>query len=129
MTQQEWEAATEQERYDEIERCKNPCYVYNTYWVDQNGNKPRLVTQEEWDERMKYFNTNQHQSKLESYIEENNLRYFMESDSSMYTMYIGKFGWNNNQVKENGWCVKHIDEDKIWEYALYTLLSTAHLLK
>ena len=49
MTQEEWENATDEQRGEEYERCKDPVYFYNTYWVDNNGNKPRAITKEDWD--------------------------------------------------------------------------------
>lgn len=54
MTQQEWESATPEQQAEEYERCKDPVYLYNTYWVDTQGNKPPPVTHEQWNEKIKY---------------------------------------------------------------------------
>jgi hypothetical protein len=32
MTQEDWKNASDEERNDEIERCKDPVYFYNNYW-------------------------------------------------------------------------------------------------
>lgn len=32
MTQEDWENASDEERNNEIERCKDPVYFYNNYW-------------------------------------------------------------------------------------------------
>lgn len=42
------------EQIAEIERCiADPVYFYNTYWVDKDGNHPKPITQEKWDDYMK----------------------------------------------------------------------------
>jgi len=55
MTQQEWDNATDEERADEYERCKNPVYFYNNYWITANGLRPPPITQEQWNEQVNYF--------------------------------------------------------------------------
>lgn len=56
MTQQEWENATEAERTEEYERCKDPVYMYNTYWRNGDGTKVSPITKEQWDELNVYAN-------------------------------------------------------------------------
>lgn len=48
MTQQEWENASDEERQAEHERCKDPVYFYNTYWIKPDGSKPDPITKEQW---------------------------------------------------------------------------------
>lgn len=55
MTQEEWDKATEEERDAEFECCKNPFYVYNTYYVMPDGSKPPPISQEDWDARTKEY--------------------------------------------------------------------------
>lgn len=54
MTQQEWEAATIEQRAEEYERCKDPVYFYNTYCMRSDGIKPPPITKEQWDAHMKF---------------------------------------------------------------------------
>ena len=51
MTEEQWNKSTEEEKTAEYERCKDPLYVYNTYW--QVNSKPvKPMTREEWDARI-----------------------------------------------------------------------------
>lgn len=52
MTQEEFDKATPEEWAAEVERCKDPVYVYNTYWVKADGTKPKPITTEQWESIM-----------------------------------------------------------------------------
>lgn len=54
MTQQEWEAASGEERNAQYERCKDPVYFYNTYWTLPDGTKPEPISQEYWQQLINY---------------------------------------------------------------------------
>jgi len=47
---------TEKELIEEIERCKNPVYFYNTY-ITINGVKPPPITQEQYNEMVNRYQT------------------------------------------------------------------------
>lgn len=49
MTETEWNAANNEERAAEFEKCKDPVYVYNTYWHMPDGSKPKPITREQYD--------------------------------------------------------------------------------
>lgn len=52
MTREEFESLSEEEQKTEFERCKDPVYIYNNYWL-VNGKKPKPITKEEYDELIK----------------------------------------------------------------------------
>lgn len=56
MTQEEFDKATPEEWAAEVERCKDPVYFYNTYWVRPDGAKPKQITKEEWEGLMEAAN-------------------------------------------------------------------------
>lgn len=53
MTKEEWESATEEERNAEIEKCKDPVYFYNNYFM-VDGKKPNPMTREQWVDFVAY---------------------------------------------------------------------------
>lgn len=63
MTHQEWENASEDERNAEYERCKDPVYFYNTYWVNGDGTKPEPITHEYWEQLIAVANNYQYITK------------------------------------------------------------------
>lgn len=63
MTQEEFEKATPEEWAAEVERCKDPVYFYNTYWVKPDGTKPKQITKQEWEGLMEAANNERYKRR------------------------------------------------------------------
>ncbi len=50
MTEEQWNRASEEEKNAEFDRCKDPVYVYNTYWRMPDGSKPNPITHEQYEQ-------------------------------------------------------------------------------
>ena len=47
MTAEDWENATEEEKLAEMEKCKDPVYMYNNYYI-VDGVKPKPITRDNY---------------------------------------------------------------------------------
>lgn len=54
MTAEEWNNATDEEKLAEMEKCKDPVYMYNNYYI-VNGLKPKPITREAYVNTMARF--------------------------------------------------------------------------
>ena len=54
-------------------------------------------------------------------------RYFKEYDPDMNSLFIGKKEWSDLKIKESGFIINYVDENKVWEYALYTIIGAPPL--